>query len=82
MGETGTIEKIIPRGWGKKSTESLFGTVQNQLEEKLFYTLKAKAWKYSNISEHQVREYRNDRYDSWVRVKSRYRLYIGLYTKR
>ena len=63
------LKKFIPRKWGKKSTESLFGTVQNRLEEKHFYTLKTKDWKYSNISEHQVQEYSNDRYDSWVRVK-------------
>ena len=76
------LKKITPRGWGKKSTGSLFGTVQNRLEAKQFYTLKTKAWKYSNIPKYQVQEYSNDRYDSGVRVKSGYRLYIGLYTKR
>ena len=30
----------------------------------------------------KILEYSNDRYDSGVRVKSGYRLYIGLYTKR
>ena len=30
------------------------------------------------MPEYQVREYSNDRYDSEVRVKSAYRLYIGL----
>ena len=30
----------------------------------------------------KILEYSNDRYDSGVRVKSAYRLYIGLYTKR
>ena len=73
------FKKITPRGWGKKSTES-----QSKTEKKrsTSHTLKTKDWKYSNISEHQVQEYSNDRYDSGVRVKSAYRLYIGIYTKR
>ena len=29
----------------------------------------------------KILEYSNDRYDSGVRVKSAYRIYIGLYTK-
>ena len=39
-------------------------TVQNRKEEKHFYTLKTKAWKYSNMPEYQVQEYSNDGYDS------------------
>ena len=57
-------------------------TVQNRKEEKHFYTLKTKAWKYSNMPEYQVQEYSNDGYDSGVRVKSGYILYIGLHSRR
>ena len=33
------------------------------------------------MPEYQVREYSNDRYDSGVRVKSAYRLYMPIYQK-
>ena len=73
------FKKITPRGWGKKSTES-----QSKTEKKrtTSHTLKTKDWKYSNIPEYQVQEYSNDGYDSGVRVKSAYILYIGLHSRR